>query len=97
MAVNENYAYEVTEKISFPRLVGTEGEMKAREMVAKEFEKIGYKPIREKFMTSFHNWVVAQYAFIPIGLILLLMALTLYFSLPFHASMLFNIFSFSNN
>jgi len=82
MAVNENYAYEVTEKISFPRLVGTEGEMKAREMVAKEFEKIGYKPIREKFMTSFHNWVVAQYAFIPIGLILLLMALTLYFSLP---------------
>lgn len=85
MSVNENYAYEVTEKISFPRLTGTEGALKARALVAEEFKKIGYQPIREKFMTSFHDWILARYIFIPVGIILILLTLAVYINLPWFA------------
>jgi len=42
-------AVEILKKLSFPRLAGTEGEEKARELIVKELESYGYKPILEEF------------------------------------------------
>ncbi|MHA1383313.1 MAG: M20/M25/M40 family metallo-hydrolase [Candidatus Helarchaeota archaeon] len=78
MSVNEKNAYEITRKLSFPRATGSEGEEKAKKIVIEEFEKIGYKPIKEEFKTSYFNWVFARIIFIPIALIILLMAIFMY-------------------
>ncbi|MHA1490870.1 MAG: M28 family metallopeptidase [Promethearchaeota archaeon] len=79
MSIDENYAYEITEKLAFPRLIGSKGEKKAIEIVINEFKKAGYETIhREKFKTSFYNWTFARYIFIPFGFILILLALSFF-------------------
>lgn len=79
MSIDENYAYEITEKLAFPRLIGSKGEKKAIEIVINEFKKAGYETIhREKFKTSFYNWTFARYIFIPLGCILTLLALSFF-------------------
>ena len=45
-------AYRIAERLAFPRLIGSEGEVKAIETVVEEFEKVGYTSInRQKFKT----------------------------------------------
>ncbi len=47
------YSYEITEKLAqYPRLIGSEGEIKGREILVEEFKKLGYEPVREEFNAS---------------------------------------------
>ena len=79
MSVNEDNAYRVTERLAFPRLIGSEGEKKAIEAVLDEFRKAGYESIhRDKFKTSFYNWIAIRLLFLPIGLCLVLLAISFY-------------------
>ncbi len=79
MAVNGDNAYRITERLAFPRLIGSEGEKKANEVVLDEFRKAGYESIhREKFKTSFYNWIAIRLLFLPIGLFLVLLAISFY-------------------
>jgi len=48
MSIDENNAYRITERLAFPRLVGSEGELKAREVVVDEFKKAGYEDVIRK-------------------------------------------------
>jgi hypothetical protein len=76
---NEDNAYQITERLSFPRLIGSNGEKKAIEIVVDEFEKAGYNQIyRDKFKTSFFNLIVLRYAFIPMGICLVLLVLSIF-------------------
>ena len=79
MAVNGDNAYRITERLAFPRLIGSEGEKKAIEVVLDEFRKAGYESIhREKFKTSFYVWIAIRLLFLPIGLCLVLLAISFY-------------------
>jgi hypothetical protein len=72
-------AYRITERLAFPRLVGSEGEKKAIEIVVDEFKNVGHNSIyRDKFKTSFYNWIFSRYIFLLIGSGLLLLALSVY-------------------
>lgn len=72
-------AYRITEKLAFPRLVGSEGEKKAIGIIIEEFGKAGFNTIhRDKFKTSFYIWIVLRYMFFPIGICLVLLALSFY-------------------
>ncbi|NVM36284.1 MAG: M28 family peptidase [Candidatus Lokiarchaeota archaeon] len=76
---NEDNAYRITERLAFPRLVGSEGEKRAREIVSDEFKKVGYNPIyKDDFETSFYIWNAVRYAFIPMGICLILLALSFF-------------------
>ncbi|MFX0082665.1 MAG: M28 family metallopeptidase [Candidatus Hodarchaeota archaeon] len=76
-------AYKITEKLAFPRLIGSEGEVKAIEIIVEEFKKAGYASInRQKFMTSFHNFIYSRYIFLILGSGLILLSLSLYIN-PF--------------
>ena len=76
MSIDENNAYRITGRLAFPRLIGSEGEKKAIEVVVDEFRKAGYDNIqREKFKTSFANWIYARYIFFPLGGFLILFGL----------------------
>ena len=76
MSINENNAYEITKRLAFPRLIGSEGEKKAIEVVVDEFKKAGYDDIqREEFKTSFLNWIFARYVFIPLAGFLIIFGL----------------------
>ena len=77
--LNEDNAYRITERLAFPRLIGSEGEKKARKIVVDEFTKAGYNPIhRDDFKTSFHSWIFTRYIFLIIGSVLLFLALSVY-------------------
>ncbi|MFX1419579.1 MAG: M28 family metallopeptidase [Promethearchaeota archaeon] len=81
--LNEDNAYRITERLAFPRLTGSEGDKKAREIIVEEFKNVGYNPIyRDKFITSSYNWNFVRMMFIIIGSTLLLMALSFYIN-PF--------------
>jgi len=80
MSVDENNAYRITERLSFPRLVGSEGEPKAIKVVVDEFEKVGLEAKRESFETSFFSWTMARYIFFPLAAILILAAYLLFLS-----------------
>jgi hypothetical protein len=83
MAVNEDNAYRITEELSFPRLIGSEGEKRAIQSVINEFQKAGYQTVlREKFKTSFYNWILIRFLFIPIGFLIILMSISIYIN-PF--------------
>ena len=77
--LNEENAYRITEKLAFPRLIGSEGEEKAIQIIVDEFEKAGVNPIhRDEFKTSFYTWIIIRYMFFPIGICLVLLALSFY-------------------
>lgn len=79
MAINQDNVYAITEKLAFPRLIGSEGEKRAIQIVLDEFNKAGFNVIhQDKFKTSFYNWIILRYAFFPIGFCLVLSALTFY-------------------
>ena len=83
MAVNVDNAYWITEKISFPRLVGSAGEKEAIKIVVDEFKNAGYHSInQDTFRTSLHNWIYIRYIFLVLGSGLILLALSFYLS-PF--------------
>ncbi len=74
MSIDKNRAYDFTARLSFPRLVGTEGEKKAVDLIVKEFNAAGYADVvKEPFKTSFANWVFTRYIFVPIGIFLVLL------------------------
>ncbi len=76
---NEDNAYRITKRLSFPRLIGSTGEKKALEIVLDEFKKAGYNQIyRDRFKTSFFNLIVLRYAFIPMGICLVLLVLSFF-------------------
>ena len=76
---SEDNAYRITESLAFPRLIGSEGEKKAIEIVVDEFRKAGYNSInRQKFKTSFHNLIYSRYIFLVLGSGLVLLALSTY-------------------
>ncbi len=75
--------YRITKSLAFPRLIGSEGEKKAIEIVVNEFKEAGYDPIfRETFITSFYNWIFIRFIFLITGSALILLALSIYIS-PF--------------
>jgi len=81
MPLDENNAYRITERLAFPRLVGSEAEMKARDVVFDEFKNAGYDEVyRENFKTSMHNWMFTRYIFMPLGVSLILLGLSFYYS-----------------
>lgn len=81
MTIDEKNAYEITCRLAFPRLVGTEGEKKAIEITDEEFEKAGYKEvIHEEFKTSMYSWIISRWVFILFGLILIMIAVSFYFN-----------------
>ncbi|MBA7707777.1 hypothetical protein ES703_116659 [subsurface metagenome] len=72
-------AYRITERLAFPRLIGSEGEKKAIEIVVEEFKNAGYESInRHEFMTSFNNLIYSRYIFLILGTGLILLSLSLY-------------------
>ncbi len=79
MTIDENLAYEITKRLSFPRLVGSEGEKKAIKVVVDEFEKIGYNTVnREKFKTSLYNWKMIELLFLTSGILYIVLAISNY-------------------
>jgi hypothetical protein len=77
--IDVDNVYRITERLAFPRLVGSDGEKKAIDIVSEEFKKAGYNPIyKENFKTSYYIWTVLRYAFIPTSLCLILLALAFY-------------------
>ncbi|MFX1384939.1 MAG: M28 family metallopeptidase [Promethearchaeota archaeon] len=77
--LNENNVYRITERLAFPRLIGSEGEKKAREIVVDEFNKIGFNQVyRDKFKTSFYNWIFIRYIFLITGSALIFLAISIY-------------------
>ncbi len=81
MAIDENNVLKVIQRLSFPRLVGTTNEKNATAIVIDEFSKINQETIhREKFKTSMHSWNIARWAFIPVGIYLITIAISLYFN-----------------
>ena len=96
MSINENNAYEITERLAFPRLIGSEGEQKAIEVVVDEFKKAGYHDIqREKFKTSFLNWIFARYVFIPLAGFLILFGLLPFISAWINSTLNINFRTYS--
>lgn len=82
MSINENLAYEITKRLSFPRLVGSEGEKEAIKVVVDEFEKMGYNTVnREKFKTSLYNWKRIELLFLILGILFITLAIS-YYNLP---------------
>ena len=83
MELDVENVYRITEKLAFPRLVGSEGEKKAIKIVLDEFKNAGYDSIsQDKFRTSLHNWVFIRYIFLILGSGLILLALSFYLT-PF--------------
>lgn len=81
MSIDEENAYRITERLAFPRLVGSEGELKAREIIKEEFKKAGYEEVKaESFKTSLQNWILARYMFIPLAIFLVLLGVSFFFS-----------------
>ncbi len=79
MSIDENLPYEITKSLSFPRLVGSEGEKKAVKVVVDEFEKMGYSTVnREKFKTSLYNWKRIELLFLILGILYILLAISHY-------------------
>ena len=79
MSVEEKNAYEITKKLAFPRLVGTEGYKKAVGIVEEEFQRAGYDSVnREKFKTSLYSWNLSRWAFLPISFLLVLIAYSIF-------------------
>jgi hypothetical protein len=99
MPIDENNAYEITKKLSFPRLAGSDGEKKAINIILEEFKKAGYDDVeRESFKTSLFNWKLAEYFFLIASIMIIILAL-LFYTLPLisfliSAVMLFSIFAF---
>jgi len=81
MSLNVDNAYRITERIAFPRLVGSEGEKKAIKIVLDEFKNAGYNSIsQDMFRTSLHIWIYIRYIFLILGSGLILLALSFYLS-----------------
>jgi hypothetical protein len=77
----ENNVYQITEKLAFPRIIGSEGEKKAREIVVDEFKKLGFNSVyRDKFRTSLYNLIFIRLIFLVTGSLLILLALSTYIS-----------------
>ena len=65
--LNVENAYRITERLAFPRLIGSEGEEKAIMIIVDEFEKAGVNQIhKDKFKTSFFTWIIIRHMFFPI-------------------------------
>ncbi|MFW9939674.1 MAG: M28 family metallopeptidase [Candidatus Thorarchaeota archaeon] len=78
-SIDVDNAYRITERLAFPRLVGSEGEKRAIEIVVDEFKNVGYKSInRHEFKTSFHNFIYSRYIFLILGTGLIFLGLSLY-------------------
>ncbi|MHA1309585.1 MAG: M28 family peptidase [Candidatus Helarchaeota archaeon] len=84
---NENLAFEITKRLAFPRLIGSDGEKKAIFIVKDEFRKIGLEPISEKFQTSFANWVIIRLLFLILGTGLIASSI-MFFYYPFITSLI---------
>ncbi|MFW9895289.1 MAG: M28 family metallopeptidase [Candidatus Thorarchaeota archaeon] len=83
MTLNVDNAYRITEKLAFPRLVGSPGEQKAIQILVEEFKYAGYHSInRDNFKTSLYNWIYVRFIFLVLGSGLILLALSFYLT-PF--------------
>lgn len=79
MPVDENRVYNITNRLAFPRLVGSMGEKKAREIIIDEIKKAGYTNIHnDTFKTSIYSWIFVRYIFVVMGLILVGLAFSFY-------------------
>jgi len=79
MQFDENNAYEIIKRISFPRLVGSDGERKARNVISEELNKAGYDSIkREKFETGFYNLNFIRHLFLFTGILIVLLGILFY-------------------
>lgn len=72
-------AYRITDRLAFPRLIGSKGEKKAIEIVVDEFKNAGFISVnRQKFKTSFHNFIYSRYIFLILGTGLIFLGLSYY-------------------
>lgn len=79
MELDVENAYRITEKLAFPRLIGSEGEKKAIKVILEELKAGGFEKIyREKFYTSFYNWIFLRYMFMPLGITLIFLAISFF-------------------
>ncbi|HEY0089596.1 MAG TPA: M28 family peptidase, partial [Candidatus Lokiarchaeia archaeon] len=79
MHCEENNAFNIIKRISFPRLVGSDGERKARKVISEELNKAGYDSIkREKFETGFYNLNFIRYLFLFTGILIVLLGILFY-------------------
>lgn len=89
MKFDGNYAYEITKKLSYPRMVGSEGEKRARDDIEKWMRDIGLETFREDFLASdFPMGVLARWVMLVISIPLLLSAISYRAGLPLLAFLL---------
>ena len=72
--MNAKNAYEFTAKLAFPRLVGSEGELKAQALLNEELENIGNPHITEEVRASMFSINLLFRVTMPIGALFLLIA-----------------------
>ncbi|MFX1277833.1 MAG: M28 family metallopeptidase [Promethearchaeota archaeon] len=83
-------AYRITDRLAFPRLIGSKGEKKAIEIVVDEFKNAGFISVnRQKFMTSFHNFIYSRYIFLILGTGLIFLGLSYYINVFLTLSLIF--------
>lgn len=77
MKFDSNYVYEITRSLSYPRMVGSDGEKKARDDIEKWMKEIGLETFREDFSASdFPMGVLARWVMLVISIPLLLGAVS---------------------
>lgn len=83
MKFDGDYAYEITKSLSYPRMVGSDGEKKARDDIEKWMKEIGLETSREDFLASdFPMGVLARWVMLVISVPLLLSAVSYRAGLP---------------
>lgn len=68
MRFDGKYAYDITAKLSYPRMVGSEGNAKARDQIENEMRAIGLDVTREDFNAStFAMGIVARWVMFAVA------------------------------
>ncbi|UCD85853.1 MAG: M28 family peptidase [Deltaproteobacteria bacterium] len=83
MSFSGRYAYDQTAALSFPRLVGSEGEVRAREYIVNEMKRLGLEVEEEEFSaSSFPTAVLARVIMLILSAPIALSAFLYYLGRP---------------
>ncbi|MHA1265854.1 MAG: M28 family peptidase [Candidatus Helarchaeota archaeon] len=77
---DKNRAYKHVESLTFPRMVGTEGEKKAAKYIKNKFSEIGLNPIEEQF--TFTDWASKVFLRVYQGIEVLLLIIAVLLITP---------------
>ena len=85
--MNDNFnCDEFIKKLSFPRLAGSEGEIKAQELIESELQDLNIDQYNKEsfvYTTFFMNFLLRTYSFL-IGLLMIVLIIMLYLSLVYY-------------